>query len=125
MQKAAMITGLIGAILSLALGVYTFKETLKDKETLEMYNQAAGEEIALPEKEASELRSRVHLTWSLFILGCIALCTAIMIGKIGKLAAPVFLAAALIPMFFKTIIILGTLPLIFAGIFAMFIKKEA
>lgn len=122
MRIAVIILVIIGTLSSLGLGIKwvsdfeTYKSEIAAVEDLK-----SDPDVAQALKDMEKLR---NCAYSLIAGGIIALVSVFLIRKIGKIAAVIILACAIIPAIFAPISLVFTFFFIIAGILAFFVKPK-
>lgn len=123
MRVAVIVLVIIGTIASIGLGIKwlsdfnTYKAEIASVEDLK-----ADPEVA---QALEDMKAMKNCAYALIVCGIIALVAVFLIGKIGKVAAGVILACAIVPAIFSPISLAFTFFFIIGGILAFFIKPKA
>ncbi|WRS28645.1 hypothetical protein U6B65_05810 [Oscillospiraceae bacterium MB08-C2-2] len=122
MRTAAVVLVIIGTIASIALGV----KWISDFETYETEIASVEEfkndpDVAQALKEMQAVRS---CAYALIVCGIIATVTVLLAGKIGKLAAGIILACAIVPAIFSPISLVFTFFFLIGGLLLFFAKPK-
>lgn len=122
MRIAVIILVIIGTLASIGLGVKwisdfdTYKTEISAVEDLK-----SDPDVAQALKDMEKVR---NCAYALIVCGVIALASAFLISKIGKIAAVIIMACAIVPAIFSPISLVFTFFFIIAGILAFFVKPK-
>ena len=127
MKIATIILVILGAIASFALGITWLSDYNDYKTEISTVNEmlagiGSDSDIAKDLKEVETMR---NCAYALIACGFIALVAVFLMGKIGKIAAIIILAAGIVPAIFYLKALAFTFLLVIAGILAFFVKPRA
>jgi hypothetical protein len=124
MKIAALIVGLMGALMTLGLGSKWVSDYDKNKdliESLQKLSSAAGGEAS---SAMSELNRTKNAGYLMVVLGIVAAVAAGLVFKIGKPSGAVMIAAAVIPAALAPKSLVFSFFLIIAGVLAFLAKPK-
>lgn len=126
MKIAVTIIVILGALASFILGVTWLSDFNDYKTEMAAVNEMSTEINSDPEisKALQEVETLRNCAYALIACAIIALVTVFLIGKIGKIAAVIILAAGIVPAFFSPMSLLFTSLLVIGGILAFFVKPK-
>lgn len=122
MRIAVIILVIVGTLASIGLGIKwlsdfnTYKTEISAVEDLK-----SDPDVAQALKDMEKLRT---CSYALIVCGILALVSVFLMGKIGKIAAAIILASAIIPAIFSPISLAFTFFFVIAGILAFFVKPK-
>ena len=122
MRIAVIILVIVGTLASIGLGIKwlsdfnTYKTEISAVEDLK-----SDPDVAQALKDMEKLRT---CSYALIVCGILALVSVFLMGKIGKIAAAIILASAIIPAIFSPISLAFTFFFVIAGILAFLVKPK-
>jgi len=122
MKVAALILGLIGALLVTGLGSKWLVDYKQNRATIESLASAVGGSAG---QEAIASIERTHrAAYAMVVLGIAALAASALVFKKSKAAGGVMIAAAIVPALFAPSTLVFSFLLLLAGIFALVAKQK-
>jgi hypothetical protein len=124
MKIAALVVGLIGALMTLGLGSKWVSDYDKNKdliESLQKISAAAGGEA---QSAMSELNKTKNAGYLMVVFGLVAAVAAALVFKIAKPSGAIMIAAALIPAALAPKSLVFSFFLIIAGVLALMAKPK-
>jgi hypothetical protein len=125
MKIAALIVGLIGAILLTGLGAKWVTDFDKNKETIAQLEKLSGALGGAGGEAMAQLERAKTAGYAMIPLGILAIVAAVLVFKMSKPAGAVMIAAAVIPAVLVPSSLIFSFLLILAGIFALVAKPRA
>ena len=122
MRTAVIILVIIGTLASIGLGVKWLSDFNSYKtEIAAVEDLKSDPDVAQAFKDMEKLK---NCSYALIVCGIIAIASVFLMGKIGKIAAVIILASAIIPAIFSPISLVFTFFFLIAGILAFFVKPK-
>ncbi len=125
MRIAITIIVIIGVLTSMGLGLYWVNDYNDYKSQIEEISSTADDLGVDVKDELNALEKIKNCGYVLAVGGILSLIAVILIGKLKKISAIVFLLAAIVPAILTPASLLGTFMLIVGGILALFYKPKA
>ena len=124
MKIAALVLGLIGAILVAGLGAKWVSDFDKNKETIAQLEKFSGALGGAGHQAMAQLESTRRAGYAMIPLGLLALAASVLVLKRSKPAGAVMIAAAVIPAVFAPSTLIFSFFLIIAGVLALLAKPK-
>ncbi len=122
MRTAVIILVIIGTIASIGLGIKWLSDfDTYNTEIAAIEGLKSDPDVAQALKDMEKVR---NCAYALIVCGIIALVSVFLMGKIGKIAAVIILACAIVPAIFSPASLTFTFFFIIAGILAFFAKPK-
>ena len=124
MKVAALIVGLLGALITTGLGIKWMSDYQDNKATIESLAKMGGALGGAGGEAMAQLESMHRASYAMVALGLLAIAASVMVFKKSKPSGAVLIAAAVIPAVFAPSTLIFSFLLVIAGILALAAKPK-
>ncbi|HWQ43738.1 MAG TPA: hypothetical protein VN456_17135, partial [Desulfosporosinus sp.] len=122
MRTVVIILVIIGTIASIGLGIKWSSDFDTYKTEIAAVEELKSDPVAA--QALKDMEKLKNCAYALIVGGIIALVSVFLMGKIGKIAAVIILASAIVPAILAPISLVFTFFFVIAGILAFFVKPK-